>query len=99
MDEQILDVHLVSNITCNKFYVSEVPFLVHHLPSVHEEGPLGDFSCQTLEHTQLFGQLNQYLNPLFQQQGKYNLKGNQKPISAYQPEIIRGLKSYNIHNN
>lgn len=59
-----------------------IPCPAHHLPSGHEEGPINDFSCQIREQTQLFEQLDQYLNPLFQQPEIYNLKENQRLISA-----------------
>lgn len=62
--------------------MKHIPCPAHHLPSVHEEDPINDFSYQIREQTQLFEQLDQYLNPLFQQPEIYNLIENQRQVSA-----------------
>lgn len=62
-----------------------------HFPSVREGGPLDGFSCQLHEQIQLFGQLNQYLNQLFQQPKIYNLKESRMPFSTRQ-EILKWVR-------
>ena len=59
------------------------PCHLHHLPSVHAEGPLGDFSCRLHPQIQPFELSNQCLNPPFQQPEKCNSTENQMPVSAH----------------
>lgn len=62
--------------------MEHIPCPAHHLPSVREEGPINDFSCEVHEHTQLFEQLDQCSNPLFQQPEIYTCLENQRQVSA-----------------